>query len=63
MRTIKWTKAFKQDYRKALSTPRHRDLGALLVQAGNVLASDGVLAERYRDHELVANILAIANAI
>ena len=32
--------------------PRHRDLTPLLEIIGNTLASDGTLAERYRDHGL-----------
>ena len=50
MRTIEWTNAFKRDYKKALSNPRHRDLASLLESIGNSLAGDEVLAARYRDH-------------
>ena len=52
MRTIEWTNAFKRDYKKALSNPRHRDLASLLESIGNSLASDAALAERHRDHDL-----------
>jgi mRNA interferase YafQ len=52
MRTIEWTSAFKRDYKKALATPRHRDLAALLESIGDRLASDSVLADRHRDHSL-----------
>ena len=52
MRTIEWTSAFKRDYKKALSNPRHRDLAPLLESIGNSLAGDELLAERYRDHVL-----------
>jgi mRNA interferase YafQ len=53
MRTIEWTNAFKRDYRKALTVPRHRDFAPLLELIGNKLANDEALAERYRDHALV----------
>ena len=52
MRTIEWTNAFKRDYRKALSSPRHRDLAPLLEQIGEQLAGDIALADKYRDHFL-----------
>jgi len=52
MRTIEWINAFKRDYRKALSTPRHRDLAPLLEQIGEQLAGDIALAGKYRDHFL-----------
>ena len=52
MRTIEWTSAFKRDYKKALATPRHRDLAALLEQIATELAGDAPLADKYRDHAL-----------
>jgi mRNA-degrading endonuclease YafQ of YafQ-DinJ toxin-antitoxin module len=52
MRTIEWTNAFKRDYKKVLSNPRHRDLAPLLESIGNSLAGDELFAERYRDHVL-----------
>ena len=52
MRTIEWTNAFKRDYRKALATPRHRDLPALLEQIATQLADEVGLAAKYRDHAL-----------
>ena len=52
MRTIEWTTAFKREYKKALSTPRHRDLATLLESIGSILAADVPLAARYRDHSL-----------
>jgi mRNA-degrading endonuclease YafQ of YafQ-DinJ toxin-antitoxin module len=45
MRTIEWTSAFKRDYKKVLSSPKHRDLSHLLESIGNSLAGDEVLAE------------------
>lgn len=52
MRTTEWTNAFKRDYRKALSSPRHRNLAPLLESVSDNLAADKPLAERYRDHFL-----------
>lgn len=55
MRTIEWTNAFKRDYKKALSNPRHREVGSLVESIGNSLAGDEVLADRYRDHVLAGD--------
>jgi mRNA interferase YafQ len=52
MRTIEWTNAFKRDYKRTLSNPRHRDLGPLLLSIGNTLAGDIALPDRHRDHAL-----------
>ena len=52
MRTIEWTTAFKRDFKKAMATPRHRDVASLLEQVTNLLAADEPLAEKCRDHVL-----------
>jgi mRNA interferase YafQ len=52
MRTIEWTNTFKRDYKKALATPRHRDISPLLEQIATQLANDIALADKYRDHSL-----------
>lgn len=52
MRTIEWTNAFKRDYKKALATPRHRDVAPLLEAIAAQLANDEPLAEKRRDHFL-----------
>lgn len=52
MRTIEWTNAFKRDFRKVSSNPRHRDLATLMTMVGNSLAGDQVLAAKFRDHSL-----------
>jgi mRNA interferase YafQ len=52
MRTIEWTNAFKRDFRKASTNPRHRDLDELVAIVGNSLAGDEALAPKYRDHAL-----------
>jgi mRNA interferase YafQ len=52
MRTIEWTNAFKRDYKKALSNPRHRDVEPLLLSIGDTLACDIALLNRRRDHAL-----------
>jgi mRNA interferase YafQ len=55
MRAIEWTNAFKRDFKKALTAPRHRDIGSLLEQIATQLANDEPLAERHRDHALSGN--------
>jgi len=52
MRTIEWTNAFKRDYKKVVSNPRHKDLARLLEQIVTNLASDIALVDKYRDHAL-----------
>jgi mRNA-degrading endonuclease YafQ of YafQ-DinJ toxin-antitoxin module len=63
MRTIEWTNAFKRDYKKALTNPRHRDLPLLLEQAATELANDRIFAAKYRDHPNPATIPSIASVI
>jgi mRNA interferase YafQ len=55
MRTIEWTNAFKRDFKKTLTTPRHRDIGGLLEQIATQLANDLALPEKHRDHALSGN--------
>lgn len=55
MRTIEWTNAFKRDFKRVLANPRHRELPLLLEQIVTQLASDEVLADKYRDHSLGGN--------
>jgi mRNA interferase YafQ len=52
MRQIERTKAFKRDYKKVKATPKHRDVETLLRQVLELLAADGSLPERNRDHAL-----------
>jgi len=55
MRTIEWTTAFKRDYRRIKATPRHRDIEVLLPEVVSLLANDGPLQEKHRDHSLGGN--------
>jgi mRNA interferase YafQ len=52
MRRIEHTKAFKKDYRRAVATPKHRDLANLLPAVIALLATDTPLPEKYVDHPL-----------
>lgn len=52
MRRIEPTNAFKRDYRKVNTSPKHRDLEILLPQVLNFLVTDTPLPERHRDHPL-----------
>jgi mRNA interferase YafQ len=52
MRQIERTKAFKRDYKRVKATPKHRDVETLLRQVLELLAADGSLPERNRDHAL-----------
>jgi mRNA interferase YafQ len=52
MRTISRSTAFKRDYRKIKSTPRYRDIDALLASILDMLASDRPLPPHHRDHTL-----------
>jgi mRNA interferase YafQ len=52
MRRIERTRAFKKDYQRAVSTPKHRDLENLLPAVIALLATDTRLPEKYVDHPL-----------
>jgi mRNA interferase YafQ len=52
MRRIERTKAFKRDYRRAIATPKHRDLDNLLPAVLTLLATDTALPAKYVDHPL-----------
>jgi mRNA interferase YafQ len=55
MRTIEWTSAFKRDYKRTRTTPRHRDVETLLPEIASLLADDRPLKDRHRDHSLGGN--------
>lgn len=52
MRTIKYTKNFKRDYRREKSGVLGKKLDLLITDAVSLLAADLVLPARYRDHAL-----------
>jgi mRNA interferase YafQ len=52
MRTIKYTKRFKKDYKREKSGQRGGTLDAALMAAVNLLATDAPLPRRYWDHQL-----------
>jgi mRNA interferase YafQ len=55
MRTIEWTSAFKRDYKRVKSTPRHKDIETLLSGIAGRLVDDMPLPEKHRDHRLDGN--------
>jgi len=53
MRTIERSSAFKRDYKRARTTPRHgKDLDSPVAAVVSLLVSDQVLPEKHRDHAL-----------
>jgi hypothetical protein len=40
MRTIEWTSAFRRDYKRVKSTPRHKDIETLLPEIADRLVDD-----------------------
>ena len=52
MRRIERTNAFRRDYKREMRGQHRRDLEALLASAVLLLAEDGPLPERNRDHAL-----------
>lgn len=53
MRTIERSSAFKRDYQRVKTTPRHgHDLDRRMIGAVALLAADQALPESYRDHAL-----------
>jgi len=56
MRQIEYASAFKQDYKRAKTTPRHRkDVEALVEAAVELLLEDAPLPSPNRDHALSGN--------
>lgn len=55
MRTIKYTKQFKSDYKRLKKSGRHATLDKLIASAAKMLASDKPLPKRYFDHALSNN--------
>jgi len=53
MRTIERSTAFRKDFRRVKSAPRHAgDVDALLTRVLALLLADAPLPETYRDHPL-----------
>lgn len=52
MRTIERTGAFKRDYKRVRSNPKHRDVDELFVALLDLLLQDATLAPKYCDHAL-----------
>ena len=53
MRTIKYTNAFKRDYKRAKASPRHRkDLDSLLSTILSLLLDNQIVPQHHRDHPL-----------
>jgi len=56
MRTIERSSAFKRDFKRVHSTPRHRkDIDNLLSNVVSRLLADKVLPKAQRDHDLVGD--------
>ncbi len=55
MRRIERTAQFKRDYKRETKGQHRRSLDAELVPILQALATDQVLAERYRDHALIGD--------
>jgi mRNA interferase YafQ len=52
MRTLERSSAFKRDYKKVTTTPRHRNLDPLLLAVLALLLEDRPLPDSNRDHAL-----------
>lgn len=52
MRRIRWTSAFKRDFKRAKKGRRGQRIEATLKDAIALLATDSPLPERYQDHPL-----------
>lgn len=55
MRTIRYTKRFKRDYKREKKSVHYRTLDADLLTVARLLATDAPLALSYRDHPLINN--------
>ena len=52
MRTIERTGAFKRDFKRVLSNPKHRDVEPLFVDLLRLLLEDALIPPRFCDHLL-----------
>jgi mRNA interferase YafQ len=57
MRRIKRTAQFKRDFRRAKSTPRHRNIDPLLSEILELLANDQPPPDENRDHALTGDLV------
>jgi mRNA interferase YafQ len=56
MRTIDRATAFRRDYKRVQTTPRHgKDLDALVSAVVALLSADQDLPEQFRDHGLIGD--------
>ena len=55
MRTIKYTSAFKKDYKREKKGQHRNTVDAELQTVLELLQADEALPEKYRDHALVSN--------
>ena len=55
MRTIERSTAFKRDYKRVKTIPRHRNVETILPEILALLLDDQPLPERNRDHALSGN--------
>ena len=55
MRTIKYTSAFKKDYKREKKSQHRNTVDAELQTVLELLQADEPLPEKYRDHALVSN--------
>ena len=55
MRRIEPTNAFKRDYKRVKTIPKHRDIETLLPEVLKLLAVNVPLPERNRDHPLTGD--------
>ncbi|MBF0227529.1 MAG: type II toxin-antitoxin system YafQ family toxin [Desulfobacterales bacterium] len=52
MRTIERASAFKRDYKKVKTIPKHQDIDLVLSSVLSILNADKTLPKKYRDHPL-----------
>lgn len=52
MRRIERSSAFRRDFKKIASSPRHRGIAEFLASILTLLAADKPLPESHRDHQL-----------
>ena len=55
MRRIEHTRAFKRDFKRVRSTPKHRDIEERLSSIVPLLAADAPLPAHHLDHALTGN--------
>jgi mRNA interferase YafQ len=55
VKTIRWTSAFKADYKRTMRSHRFRDADAILEYLSEILSNGEILPAQFHDHPMGGN--------